>query len=71
MIWFLKIGLCLVISSLVLMLLYCLAAPLNYTNKTCKLENLCFCIFGYTFCGGVISCLIWFCSYIMTASFHL
>lgn len=67
MIWFLKIGLCLILASLVLEVLSCLFKPITYTDKTRKLDDIWMTIFGSSISLGVISCLIWFCSFIITS----
>ena len=67
MIWFFKIGLCLILSSLVLELLFGFAKPITYTDKTRKLDDIWMTIFGSSISLGVISCLIWFCSLIITS----
>ena len=66
MIWFLKIGLCLIISSWVLEIIYCFANPITYTDRTRKVEDIWHCVFGFSLSGGIISCLIWFCGLILT-----
>ena len=65
--WFLKIGLCLIIVSLVLELLSFMFRPITYTDKTRKLDDIWMGIFGGSLSVGVISCLIWFCSLIITS----
>ena len=66
MVWFLKIGLCLILSSLVLELLSCLFRPITYTDKTRKLDDIWMGIFATSLSSGVISCLIWICSLMIT-----
>lgn len=67
MIWFLRIGLCLIISSLVLELLSCLFfRPITYTDKTRKIDDIWMSIFATSLSAGVISTLIWFCGLIIT-----
>lgn len=65
MIWFLKIGLCLIIVSLVLELLYCFASPINMDDKARKIDDVWIYIFGGSLSSGVISCLIWLCGLIL------
>ena len=66
MVWFLKIGLILIITSLVLELLFGFTKPITYTDKTRKLDDIWMTIFGSSISLGVISCLIWFCGLIIT-----
>lgn len=67
MVWFLKIGLCLIISSLVLELLSGLFRPITYTDKTRKLDDIWMGIFGTSLSAGVICCLIWLCGLVITS----
>ena len=67
MVWFLKIGGCLILISLVFELLFGMARPITYTDKTRKIDDIWTTIFGGTLCVGIISCLIWFCSLIILA----
>lgn len=66
MVWFLKIGLCLILSSLVLELLSFLFKPITYTDKTHKLDDIWMGIFATSLSSGVISCLIWVCGLMIT-----
>lgn len=54
MVWFLKIGLCLILSSLVLELLSCLFRPITYTDKTRKLDDIWMGIFATSLSSDVI-----------------
>ena len=65
--WFLRIGLCLIISSLVLELLSFMFKPITYTDKTRKLDDIWMGIFGISLCSGVVCCLVWFCGLIITS----
>ena len=66
MFWFFKIGICIIILSLTLELVYCLAKPINYTDKMRKIEDIWHCIFGCSISGGIISCIIYVCGLIIT-----
>ena len=65
--WFLRIGLCLILSSLVLELLSFMFRPITYTDKTRKLDDIWMGIFVTSLSAGVISCLIWLCSLMITS----
>ena len=65
--WFLRIGLCLILSSLVLELLSFLFKPITYTDKTRKLDDIWMGIFATSLSAGVISCLIWLCGLMITS----
>lgn len=65
--WFLRIGLCLIIVSLVLEVLSCLFKPITYTDKTRKLDDIWMGIFGTSLSIGIVCCLIWFCGLIITS----
>ncbi len=69
MTWFLKIGLCLIITSLVLEVIYCFARPMAYTDKSRKVDDVWNCIFGSSLSCGIVSCLIGLCGIILTSSF--
>lgn len=64
--WFLRIGMCLILVSLVLELLSSLFKPIAYTDKTRKLDDIWMGIFATSLSAGVICCLIWFCGLIIT-----
>ena len=65
--WFLRIGLCLILSSLVLELLSFMFKPITYTDKTRKLDDIWMGIFCTSLSVGVISCLIWLCGLMITS----
>lgn len=65
--WFLKIGLCLILSSLVLELLSCLFKPITYTDKTRKIDDIWMSIFATSLSAGVVCCLIWLCGLVISS----
>lgn len=69
--WFLRIGMCLILISLVLELLSCLFKPIAYTDKTRKLDDIWMGTFVVLFSSGVVSCLIWLCSLMITSPLNI
>lgn len=69
--WFLRIGMCLILVSLVLELLSCLFKPISYTDKTRKLDDIWMGTFVVLFSSGVVSCLIWLCSLMITSPLNI
>jgi len=69
--WFLRIGMCLILVSLVLELLSCLFKPIVYTDKTRKLDDIWMGTFVVLFSSGVVCCLIWLCSLMITSPLNI
>ena len=69
--WFLRIGMCLILVSLVLELLSFMFKPITYTDKTRKLDDIWMGTFVVLFSSGVVSCLIWLCSLMITSPLNI